>query len=313
MIGVFCSSGQERLIAEFFELFKTPWQFARIGRRYPVSIVTTAEIDSWASSDVMISYGLYGAAIDERLGLAGEDSALDAELSWNQHRFPVYGGAALFSDSGKAFIRHIASGRSVGIEARFKTCRIYRIGVDLVRQVERLLSVGQPIQWATIPTLELHIAILRNLIVAAGVQLVEIPPSPLGTTFSLCVTHDVDFAGIHFHGLDRTVIGFLLRATFGSVVRLLQGDLRLAQFFFNLFAALSLPLVYCGAIPDFRTTAGSKATYGPHTSSSRSRTGTAERVRGASHAEGHADMTLAILAGRFKNSCVEGARSAYMR
>jgi len=44
-----------------------------------------------------------------------------------------------------------------------------------------LLTTGQPVRHAAIPTLEKHIAFLRELIVEAGIPLVEIPPpSPEG-------------------------------------------------------------------------------------------------------------------------------------
>ena len=53
-----------------------------------------------------------------------------------------------------------------------------RIGYDLFGEVRTLLTVGQPPENASIPTLELHIALLRDLIVVCGFPLVEIPPVP---------------------------------------------------------------------------------------------------------------------------------------
>ena len=43
--------------------------------------------------------------------------------------------------------------------------------------------------------------------------------TPWQGTFAACFTHDVDFAGARFYRIDRTIAGFLLRATFGSVAR----------------------------------------------------------------------------------------------
>ena len=71
-----------------------------------------------------------------------------------------------------------------------------RIGYDLFAEVQTLLTVGQTKINAGIPTLDLHIALLRDLIVASGVPLVEIPPVPDGFRFIACLTHDVDHPSI---------------------------------------------------------------------------------------------------------------------
>src|SRR5262245_30179578 len=40
MIGVACSPSEEPVVREFFELFKTPWEFYRSGRPYRVILCT---------------------------------------------------------------------------------------------------------------------------------------------------------------------------------------------------------------------------------------------------------------------------------
>ena len=60
------------------------------------------------------------------------------------------------------------------------------------------------------PTLELHIALLRHLLLQSGVSFVEIPPRPGDYDFICCLTHDVDFFGIRRHKWDRTLAGFVL-------------------------------------------------------------------------------------------------------
>ena len=95
-----------------------------------------------------------------------------------------------------------------------------RIGYDLFSEVRTLLTLGQPPANAGIPTLEVHIAFLRDLITGRGISLVEIPPVPEGFQFVACLTHDVDHPSIRQHKLDHTMVGFLLRAIFGSLVEL---------------------------------------------------------------------------------------------
>ena len=70
-----------------------------------------------------------------------------------------------------------------------------------------LLTRGQPSAFALTPTLELHIALLRRLLLQSGVSFVEIPPRPGQYEFVCCLTHDVDFFGIRRHKWDRTLAG----------------------------------------------------------------------------------------------------------
>src|SRR5262249_4862353 len=97
----------------------------------------------------------------------------------------------------------------------------------------------------------LHIRLLRNLITANGVRLVEIPPVPYGHRYVACLTHDLDHPSIRRHKFDRTMLGFLYRATLGSLSQLLRGRLSARGLARNWAAAAALPLVYLGLAKDF--------------------------------------------------------------
>jgi hypothetical protein len=127
---------------------------------------------------------------------------------------------------------------------------VIRCGYDLFAEVEHLLSRGQPAEHAGTPTLDLHIALLRRWITAAHVRLLEILPVPAGCDFVACLTHDVDFLGIRRHRLDRTLCGFLWRATGGSLLDVVARRRSVGQMLRNWLAAFSLPLVHRGLIPD---------------------------------------------------------------
>jgi hypothetical protein len=101
------------------------------------------------------------------------------------------------------------------------------------------------------PTLELHIALLRQQLQTAGVSFVEIPPRPHGYDFICCLTHDIDFCGIRRHGFDRTLAGFVVRASFGTLVDVLRGRRPLSDAARNFAALASLPFVYLGLARDF--------------------------------------------------------------
>jgi len=124
------------------------------------------------------------------------------------------------------------------------------VGYDLFREVQCLLTRGQPPANAGTPTLELHIAFLRDLIVGCGIPLVEIPPLPDGYPFIVCLTHDVDHASIRRHKFDHTMFGFLYRATLGSLFDVVRGRLPWRKMFTNWAAAAKLPFIYFGIAKD---------------------------------------------------------------
>jgi peptidoglycan/xylan/chitin deacetylase (PgdA/CDA1 family) len=105
--------------------------------------------------------------------------------------------------------------------------------------------------YAQVPTLELHIAMLRDMIVRCSILLVEIPPLPAGYKFIACLTHDVDHPGIRNHKCDHTMFGFLYRAIVGSLINFCRGRRSVRYLAANWMAAFSLPLVHLGLAKDF--------------------------------------------------------------
>ncbi len=129
-----------------------------------------------------------------------------------------------------------------------------RIGYDLFHEIRTLLTKGQPAANAGIAALELHIALLRSLIVDNGLPLIEIPPVPRGYQFIACLTHDVDHPSIRLHKFDHTMFGFLNRAILGSLVDLLRRRKSLGDLLTNWVAAVKLALVYLGLANDYWNT-----------------------------------------------------------
>src|SRR4030095_16691479 len=128
---------------------------------------------------------------------------------------------------------------------------VVRLGFDLFAEVRHLLTQGQPAEFANIPTLDLHISLLRDLIVRQGLPLLEILAVPAGYRFMTCLTHDVDHPRVRCHIGDHTMFGFLYRALIGSVIDFCRGRKSLQQVAVNWKAAFSLPLVFAGFAKDF--------------------------------------------------------------
>src|SRR5690349_936790 len=69
MIGVVAHPEERDIVEEFFELFKTPWEFARPGRVYRVILSTNGEIPPLASGGLLLAYGVEQLACDKQLGI----------------------------------------------------------------------------------------------------------------------------------------------------------------------------------------------------------------------------------------------------
>jgi len=128
---------------------------------------------------------------------------------------------------------------------------LIRIGYNLFDEVSYLFSSGQPPENALLPSLDLHISMLRSLILNSGIPVLEIPPVPAGYNFIVCLTHDIDFIRIRDHKFDHTMWGFLYRATVGTLLDVIKGKRNLKELYQNGKAVLMLPLVYLGLCRDF--------------------------------------------------------------
>jgi len=252
MIGVIANSSEHAVIREFFELFKTPWEFYRSDGQYEVLLCCGAgtlpddppPVTVIYSGQELASDATYGVQIASRR----EDPCI---LSYRRSRIPIYGSSIAFQEGAASASRREDSGEAAIYVDRSKGRVIARIGYDLFHEVRTLLTMGQPAVNASLPALELHIAVLRDLIIASGANLLEIPPVPEGYRFIACLTHDVDHPSIRPHKFDHTMFGFLYRAVVGSISRWLRRRASWRVLLANWVAALKLPLVYLGLAEDF--------------------------------------------------------------
>ncbi|HPC73134.1 MAG TPA: hypothetical protein P5551_04975 [Syntrophales bacterium] len=249
MIGVFTHDRDRQVVAEFFELFKTPWEWGNPEKRYDALLVAD-DVETVPDAPVVIIYGSSTKKLDERYGLRlGSRSA--PLLKWKGRLFPLYREVAVLDTPGEAILEVDGTQESAGTRVERAGRRIFRFGYDLFREVETLLLRGQPARHASIPTLDLHIDLLRESILSGDMPVVEIPPVPAGYRYAVCLTHDIDFLRFRDHLFDKTMMGFIYRASLGSVVRLLQGRMSSRNVFKNFVALATAPLVHLGLCPDF--------------------------------------------------------------
>jgi hypothetical protein len=251
MIGVIADPSEHDVVREFFELFKTPWEFFRESRKYDVLLCAGGHPFNTSAKLVVVYAGKRIELDDARHTAIGNQRNTPCILDYEKKAFPVYGGSTSFAGKENALLRDVTTNECVAFFDSSADQLWARIGFDLFKEIRTLLTEGQPVVNAASPTLDLHIAFLRNLITAAGVELVEIPPVPEGYKFIACLTHDVDHPSIRAHKWDHTIFGFLYRAIFGSLLKLISGQFSLRDLRENWAAAFKLPFIYAGLAKDF--------------------------------------------------------------
>src|SRR5215471_1682714 len=251
MIGIVANPSERPVVSEFFELFKTPWEFYRDGQRYDVVLCTGDSLFDENGARLVLTYS------GQLLPNDCQDSVRSIprtkrhrKLSYQGQSIPIYGKGASLAQETEILMGEETNLPAVHVESLHGSMRV-RIGYDLFGEVRTLLTEGQPVEHAGIPTLELHIALLRDLIVASGAPFLEIPPVPDGYSFIGCLTHDIDHPSIRRHKFDHTMFGFLYRAIFGSLRDLVRGRVSVSHLLSNWTAALKLPLVHLGFANDF--------------------------------------------------------------
>lgn len=251
MIGVLSKASQAAAVEEFFELFKTPWEYYEPSRTYDV-IVATADSIPEVDAKLLLVYGAETKSTDARYGITVRSRDRGGSLNHHRAAVPIYADLASFAQAEDSIPCLVTTFGTVGLRvARAAGPTVLRVGYDLFQEVQIVLSAGQPIEHAPTPTLDLHINMLRSWILNEGIPLLEIPPAPSDHAFTVCLTHDIDFIGIRDHKFDHTMWGFLYRSTIGAVRNLFRRRICVRRLVEMWRAAASLPFIYLGWAKDF--------------------------------------------------------------
>jgi hypothetical protein len=251
MVGIIAGPSDHDVVHEFFELFKTPWEWYREDRQYEVVLCAGDSPFNGTAKLVLLYAGKKISFDDERRILTKCAGRQTCVLSHKGKRIPIYGDILTFPKEESRLLTDEDSRESAVYLEQSGQGAVVRIGYDLFSEIRRLLTQGQPPANADMPALELHIALLRELIIGHGLRLIEVPPIPAGYSFIACLTHDVDHPSIRQHQWDHTMFGFLYRAVFGSLRHLIVGRITLRDLLKNWAAVLKLPFVYAGFASDF--------------------------------------------------------------
>jgi len=251
VIGVISKVDQRAALEEFFELFKTPWETFVPGRKYDTILSTTDEVPL-GEAKLVISFGAGPKSGDSSIGITATQHRKKGPIKYKGATVPVYGECALLEAGAQSTVLLSGAQGTVGVRCSLTNgAAVIRLGYDVFEEARLLLTEGQPLEYAAVPTLDLHIEMLRNWILSEGVALLEIPAAPADCRFMVCLTHDIDFVGIRNHKFDHTMWGFLYRSTVGAMKNFLRGRLGFRKLLKMFRAAASLPFVYLCWVKDF--------------------------------------------------------------
>jgi hypothetical protein len=249
MIGVAIQANERPVVAEFFELFKTPWEFYRNDGNYDVVLCTWDNFSRQSSPLVLIFEGR-STPFDVEKKIAVKSHPGGWLVSDYGQRLPIYGSLATFPGSGTRLLREESTQEPAALIAKCGQTTIMRVGYNLFEEVRFLLTVGQPVQNSAIPTLDEHIFWLRDWITRSGIPSVEIPPVPEGHNFIVCLTHDIDHPALRNHFCDHTMFGFLYRSIIRTWLEVYRGKKPIKSLWRNWKAACLLPFVHLGLATD---------------------------------------------------------------
>src|SRR4051812_26368606 len=103
MIGVMCREGQRPVVEEFFELFKTPWEFCLTGKAYDV-VVLTRVAPTRPDARLVIVCGQQVQPWDVHQVTALSPAQPVPLLKHGDRMFPVYRGIARVASSSKSIV-----------------------------------------------------------------------------------------------------------------------------------------------------------------------------------------------------------------
>ena len=156
MIGVIASASDLAIAAEFFELFKTPWEPAVAGRKYRAVLSTNGDASD-VDAGAFLLYGSETHAADRLPDVAVERMSGPVSVEWGITAFP---SMELRSLSIRATMTQLPSEPEIGRSPIAAGRQKQSSGVsftDLFFEAQHLLTVGQPAEHAETPTLDLHV------------------------------------------------------------------------------------------------------------------------------------------------------------
>src|SRR5436309_8997676 len=127
MIGVVADTAQSSVVREFFELFKTPWEFYREGPHYDALICSNTEPPR-SSAKLVLIYGARPRSCDREKGIEIRSQRSNSVISYKDRRIPIYGNCLAFAGRAAHGLIDESDQASVAVEIAGNGQTFVRIG-----------------------------------------------------------------------------------------------------------------------------------------------------------------------------------------
>lgn len=246
MIGIFTKPNQ--IILETFELFKIPWEYYQEGRQYQV-IIADDYYSFRGGFKMLIIFNPNSCQFDKIHQLTLSKVKKSKKIRSFEKAILILNELSCITGPGATVLETIDN-EVVAVQFNNENNVFIRVGYDLFGEVGRLLNDGQIPECALIPSVDIHLSLLRNWIINNGIGLLEIPPKPLGYDFITCLTHDIDFFFMRSHKIDHTILGLLYRTSIGALLDWVQGRSTSGQLLRRWKFLFEFPLILAGSRED---------------------------------------------------------------
>src|SRR4029077_8421036 len=105
MIGVVANEAEHSTVVEFFELFKTPWEFWRPGTRYDVLLCSNSMVPE-NDAKLLFLYGSQKQGFEQCRGIGTRSVDGHDFVSFRGEKMPIYGNCLLFDNHGRKVVLH---------------------------------------------------------------------------------------------------------------------------------------------------------------------------------------------------------------
>src|ERR1700691_5969962 len=131
MIGVIANPADHAVVSEFFELFKTPWEFYQSDRCYEVLLCSTNSLFDQGTAKLVLLYSGEKLPFDAEEKVEVASRRTNRMLSYNGAQIPIYGDSITFLEKGRGVLVDEESKQEAMHQCQSQGREIARIGYDV--------------------------------------------------------------------------------------------------------------------------------------------------------------------------------------
>jgi hypothetical protein len=132
MLGVIANNYEKEIVNEFFELFKTPWEFYSENQVYDV-VVCTGERPEKVNASLVIIYSSEETPFDREHGITILNKKAGAMLENERKGVPSYGDVAILKGNLNQVMRVQGSSETAALEIKEENRRTIRFGFNIFK------------------------------------------------------------------------------------------------------------------------------------------------------------------------------------